>query len=414
MHPYKRTSRRVLAALLLVCALCGTASAADVAFDCTTVYCLSQETFSEQDELTGIYISAVPSAAVCEIRFGERRICAGDVLPVAALSTLTVTPTTQQTAEAALFYRPISAEGLGTARELAFTLRAGKNTAPVAEDGSFETYKNIENSGVLNVRDAEGDALTYKLVHEPKRGTVKIHADGTFTYTPGKNKVGKDSFSYTVTDSAGNVSNEATVKLRIRKPTDKAAYTDLSAEQEYLAMWMKEQGVYSGRTVDGNLCFAPEESISRGEFLIMAMALFDAPEGSVKLSSGFADEGQTPVWMRPYIVSAFRSGVISGSLTEAGMVFRPTETLTHAEAAVMLQGILELPEVRTQVVFSDEEENAIPSWAREATAALASVGVRYTAEAAETPISRYEACKLLMDAWQVQENSGLMAFRWAQ
>ncbi|MFR8332989.1 MAG: Ig-like domain-containing protein [Oscillospiraceae bacterium] len=44
--------------------------------------------------------------------------------------------------------------------------------------------------------------------------------DGAFTHTPKKNKVGKDSFSFTATDEAGAVSNEATVTIEILKPLD--------------------------------------------------------------------------------------------------------------------------------------------------------------------------------------------------
>ena len=85
--------------------------------------------------------------------------------------------------------------------------------------------------------------LTYQLVKEPKRGTVELHDDGSFTYTPGKNKVGKDSFVFTATDPAGNVSNEACVKIRILKPADKATYQDMSGDKDaFAAMWLKDQG----------------------------------------------------------------------------------------------------------------------------------------------------------------------------
>lgn len=89
---------------------------------------------------------------------------------------------------------------------------SGTNTAPVCEDGTLETYKNIANTGTLSATDQEDQELTYQLVKEPKRGTVELHTDGSFTYTPDKNKVGKDSFVFTATDPAGNVSNEACVK----------------------------------------------------------------------------------------------------------------------------------------------------------------------------------------------------------
>ena len=105
-------------------------------------------------------------------------------------------------------------------------IRGKENKAPTAEDSALETYKNLENTGKLKVSDPEGEQLTYTLVRQPKRGTVTISEDGSFTYTPKKNKVGVDSFTYTAADPAGNVSREATVTVTILKPSDTTQYTD--------------------------------------------------------------------------------------------------------------------------------------------------------------------------------------------
>ena len=48
----------------------------------------------------------------------------------------------------------------------------------------------------------------------PKNGTLVLNEDGTFTYTPNKNFVGKDSFTYSVTDGS-NVSSEVEVKITV-------------------------------------------------------------------------------------------------------------------------------------------------------------------------------------------------------
>ncbi len=400
MYFCKRNARRALACALVLCALSTAAGAAQLTFDCTSVCTLNSSDFSAAEGLRGIYVSSVPSPAVCEVRLEGRRICAGDVLSADALQKLTVIPVTQREAQTELCYRPIGAEGLGTAQTMRFTLTTGRNSAPVAMDGELETYKNIANSGTLRASDPDGDALEYTLVREPKRGTVELRADGSFTYTPDENRVGKDSFVYTVTDTAGNVSEEATVKIRIVRPTDKAVYTDLSDESQYLAVWLREQGVYTGRTVDGNLCFAPDETLSRGEFLVMAMALFDEKPEEAALTSGFTDESSAPAWMRPYIVSAFRSGVIAGSSGEDGLIFRPADQLSYAEAAVMLQSIAAIPPSDTQSVFaSDSDSQAVPVWAQSAAAALAQAGVSFPTGLAQEPITRLAAAELLVQTY---------------
>lgn len=406
MYFCKHTARRLLACALVLCALTGAVCAAELTLDCASVQTLTETDFSESGTLSGIYISSVPSAAICEIRLDGRRICAGDVLSADTLDKLTLVPLTQREAQTALTYRPIQAGALGAPQTLRFTLTSGKNAAPIAADSELETYKNISNSGVLSVSDPDGDALEFTLVREPKRGTVELHADGSFTYTPDENKVGKDSFIYTATDTAGNVSEEATVKIRIVRPTDKAVYTDISDENRYTAVWLREHGVYSGRTLAGNLCFGPNETLTRGEFLVMAMSLFDREPEEALLTSGFADEESAPEWMRPYIVSAFRSGMISGSAGEDGLLFRPTEPLSYAEAAVMLQSIADLPQLEAQSVFGgDADTETVPVWAQSAAAALRQAGISFPAEQAQESITRLAAGELLMQTYSYAQKT---------
>jgi Bacterial Ig domain len=60
-------------------------------------------------------------------------------------------------------------------------------------------------TGALDGSDADGDELTYQVIQGPANGTVLIHADGTFTYTPSNalaNNGGTDSFVVAVNDGA--------------------------------------------------------------------------------------------------------------------------------------------------------------------------------------------------------------------
>ena len=60
--------------------------------------------------------------------------------------------------------------------------------------------------------------LTFTIVKKPSRGDVTVQSDGTFVYTPRKNKVGTDTYRYTAADGKGGVSEEATVTVEILKP----------------------------------------------------------------------------------------------------------------------------------------------------------------------------------------------------
>lgn len=77
---------------------------------------------------------------------------------------------------------------------------------PVAEADHTATIINTPVSGNVstNDRDPGGTALTYNTTPSvaPANGSVVINANGTFTYTPGNNYVGVDSFRYTVCNAA--------------------------------------------------------------------------------------------------------------------------------------------------------------------------------------------------------------------
>ena len=408
-HRY-HLGRKLAALTLVLLVFASSAQALELRVSSPDGLALSAEVFSESDTLEGVYVASVPSQLDAEVSLGARTLRAGDVLDRSMLSQLLVLPAENRDASCELVYCPIEGGEVQPSRALELSILTGKNEAPVCRDVKFETYKNIANTGVLSASDPEGDTLTYQLVKEPKRGTVDIAPDGGFTYTPAQNKVGKDVFTYTATDSAGNVSNVANFTFKIVKPTDKAMYQDLAGDTlAYTAMWLKDRGVYTGKRIAGNLCFEPEGTLTRGEFLVMAMKLLGAEPESARLTSGFADESKTPAWMRPYIVSAFKSGMVSGVTSPDGMVFRPSSNLTRAEAAVMLQNILDLPQSQEAAVFS--EDCAVPVWAQASVSALESAGISIPVTTSAENLTRREAAELLYECWTLCQNRETAASR---
>lgn len=408
-HRY-HLGRKLAALTLVLLVFASSAQALELRVSSPDGLALSAEVFSENEAFEGVYVASVPSQLDAEVSLGARTLRAGDVLDRSMLSQLLVLPAENRDASCELIYCPIEGGEVQPSRALELSILTGKNEAPVCRDVKFETYKNIANTGVLSASDPEGDTLTYQLVKEPKRGTVDIAPDGSFTYTPAQNKVGKDVFTYTATDSAGNVSNVANVTVKIVKPTDKAMYQDLAGDTlAYTAMWLKDRGVYTGKRIAGNLCFEPEGTLTRGEFLVMAMKLLGAELESARLTSGFADESKTPAWMRPYIVSAFKSGMVSGVTSPDGMVFRPSSNLTRAEAAVMLQNILDLPQSQEAAVFS--EDCAVPVWAQASVSALESAGISIPVTTSAENLTRREAAELLYECWTLCQNRETAASR---
>ncbi len=93
---------------------------------------------------------------------------------------------------------------------------------PHANNDAYLTAKNTPLTeaapGVLaNDTDPRDHPLTAVLHSNPAHGTVALHADGSFTYTPVQNYTGSDTFTYRANNSFSN-SNTATVTIRINSP----------------------------------------------------------------------------------------------------------------------------------------------------------------------------------------------------
>jgi len=393
-----------LPVLLLAAVLSTGAAAAD-----RGEYCFAESDFGTDTALMdGIILTEVPTDPNSGLYLGQRLLRDGDVVLTEQLSQLVLRSGTR-TAEVVFF--PISQGHTSSAVALQVALGGKKDQPPTAENSSFETYKNIANTGALKAADPEGGPLSVTLVKEPKRGTVVFHEDGTFTYTPMKNKVGRDSFTYSAADAAGNHSGLATVTVEILKPTDRTTYSDMKGEPgEFLAMWMKEEKLLLGEKIAGVLCFSPEKEVTRGEFLAMAMKLLDAQPEKASLTSGFADEAETPDWMQPYIVAALKCGMITGVSSQDGLVFRPNTAVTRAEAAVMLQNALHLPLRQESQVFG--EDSSVPVWAQSAFEALQCAGISVEPAFSAEALTREEAAKLLYQIAKLLESGSDLSLPW--
>ena len=64
------------------------------------------------------------------------------------------------------------------------------------------------------------DLASIEIQSNPANGAVVVHNDGTVTYTPNTNFYGVDTFTYTIRDQAGNVSNVATVTVAVNAIND--------------------------------------------------------------------------------------------------------------------------------------------------------------------------------------------------
>ena len=82
---------------------------------------------------------------------------------------------------------------------------ASVNDAPVtAASVTLATNEDTPVSGQVAASDVEGDVLTWSLTQGPSHGVLALDsATGHYTYTPGSNFNGNDTFSVKVADAAG-------------------------------------------------------------------------------------------------------------------------------------------------------------------------------------------------------------------
>ena len=289
-------------AMLLALGAAGTVLAAEV--DCDSVYCFSSEDFGGEEPLRGICITHLPDPGAGTVMLGTRVVRSGDILTLEQLQQLTFHPLrTESDTAATVTYLPIYENRVAPAATMTISIKGKEDLAPIAEDCALETYKNLSIDGKLKVSDPEGTALTYTLTRGPKRGEVNIRADGSFTYTPRKNKVGTDSFTYTATDAAGNVSREATVTMQVMKTTSKQQYADTipSWLRPYLAAAQRAGLMENWQ--DGNV-FGAEKPITGAEAAVLLQNALELPTAAVSTEDGY------PEWAGSAMATMAENGIV--------------------------------------------------------------------------------------------------------
>ena len=94
------------------------------------------------------------------------------------------------------------------------------NDAPVAANSAVTTPEDTPVSGNVSATDVDNATLTYTITGEPSRGTVVINnaTTGAYTYTPGANLNGSDSFTFTASDGA--LTSSAVVSILVTRVND--------------------------------------------------------------------------------------------------------------------------------------------------------------------------------------------------
>ena len=271
--------------------------------------------------------------------------------------------------------------------------------APLARDIEITTYRDIPYEAQFLATDSEGDDMTYAVANEPRKGTVTI--DGAnFTYTPNSGVTGGDSFTYTATDSAGHVSQLATVTVKIEKTKSGVVYSDTEGSSAAAAAQsLAEAGIFTGAKLGDQYYFEPDRTVSRSEFLAMVLETAGQEVTEVTMT-GFCDDDVIPTWAKAYAAAGVAQGIVQGKSTVDGAAFRGEEAITFNEAATVLDRVLDLGNVDLEVWYAARE--TVPSWAAQAVGNMEALNVlqvgSFGSQSMENAVTRGDAAQMLTAA----------------
>lgn len=187
-----------------------------------------------------------------------------------------------------------------------------------------------------------------------------IELDGT--------KVTEDGIVQGVTDHFTKfavlaVQNEATDPDR---DTPRAAFSDIDGHWAQSSIVQAVRAGFVSGYADGT--FQPDRVVTRAEFTVMLAKALRLGEGG---ETTFPDEDTIPAWARQHVAAAVASGILSGY---ADGTFRPQGRIIRAEMAVMAARSAALPpSIGAETRFADNA--SIPAWSKPYAAAAYEAGL---------------------------------------
>lgn len=352
-------------------------------------------------DIQSITVISLPDQRDGTLKLSNMHVSEGQTVRAEYLHLLTFVPKDETVREASFSFS-CGDYAAGSVFACHIRIAEKNNEAPTVSapsKTSVTTQRGVAVYGTLEGTDAENDELTYIVTSYPKNGTLTIidKKSGKFCYKPDEKYCGKDSFRYVVRDCYGNYSYEDTVKIEVAEKMIELDYADMAGHSAYNAALTAAANNWMFGTLSGDgMYFAPDGTVSRGEFVAMVMKAAGIQPKKNLTDTCFDDNDKIPVSVRSYVATAQEKGYVIGSFDGDGLYFHAERPVTRAEAAVIVNRILDLDAPTSAPVFSDAD--SIPVWAADAVAALFDAGILETTEkgmTASAPLSRADAAVML-------------------
>ncbi len=345
-------------------------------------------------DFKSVTITKIPPSTEGTLLLNGKRVGEGRVIKRKNIPSLVFMPASADVTESKFSFT-INGYAGGSEIDCVMKFIDKVNYAPEADSNiAVSTQEEIAVFGSLSATDPEGDAIEYIIVTYPKKGTLTVAADGKFSYCPKDNYTGSDKFTYVARDEYGNYSEPVTVKLKVTERLCDTVYSDMTEREEYgAAVAMTAMNVMGGKILGDEIYFMPDETVTRAEFVTMAMKSLGIKADSTLYYTYFDDDASIPTALRSYIATAQRLGALDGNFKDGKLIFNPNEEITHYEAAKILASLTNSDSDGEESVFSSDD--AIPVWARSSVAAMCAIGVFDGSEDMTASITRADTAKIL-------------------
>lgn len=353
----------------------------------------SEDVFARGLNLSGVdYLTVLelPDEAAGNLLLGSTPIARGQKISAQNLSYMVFAAADESVREANFLFE---VDGNAITHTCRIYLLSAPNYTPTlsmvpALSLEVLTYRDLNAYGTLGAYDPDGDAMVFEIVSYPEKGAILCDGEsGSYVYTPEAGYVGLDSFSYVARDVYGNYSAAQTVNLRVEVSGTSVVYADMQDSPYHnAALSLTSAGIMSGAQMGNKYYFYPEKTVSRAEFLVMAMhaaGITDVPECT---ATAFADDADIPPMLKGYVAAAYSLGYISGTNVSGTLCFLPNEEITRAQAAVMVGNIVGESKVGVVSVFADH--SSIPVWASDAIYSLHALGIMTANDGYIDPVSK--------------------------
>ena len=348
-----------------------------------------------------ITITALPEEEDGTLSLGGRALNEGASIRRRNIASLSFIPTGSEVSEAYFEFKCDSyagGESIGCTLKFIEKINYAPTIDGISEEAlSYTTQRGISVFGELSASDKEGDELEFIIVSYPKNGTLTTSGEdgASFRYTPKESFSGKDSFVYVARDEYGNFSKCATVNLKITERMSEIVYVDMLTSPAYNAsVAMTGMGIMSGYRMGDDMYFNPDGTVTRAEFVAMAMKAVGISVDKTRSESFFDDDSSIPKSLAPYVAAAQREGIINGSFDGKGLYFRPNDAITNCEAAIIMANLLEISDISAGANVSSI--SSVPVFARGQYGAMYQAGIFDEATTGpKDSVTRGAACEYL-------------------